>query len=476
MDPLPLTIIVLYLAAVVAVGFAASRLVRSTSDFLLAGRKLGAPLVVAGLAATHFGGGFVLGVGEDSWTHGLSGIAFALGTGAGLIALGLVAARRLRALALYTIADYLAQRYDSQLVRGLGAALSLVAVTGILAAQVGATSGALGIIGLAPQTGAVVAVVLFVAYTFFAGIWGVTLTDALQILVIFIGLPIAAGLALAEIGGLSGLQAEVAAADDLTADSFFSPVGMGTFVVAGIIVPVVMYDLIGQDFYQRLFAARSATIARASALIAGLILLVFGIFPALAGMASRVMFPDLEDSAAAIPELVTEVMPVWAGAILVGAILAAVMSTADSLLVAGSSHVTNDFARKILGRDHGEDARETLIIARVSVAVLGLGALGLYQVMPGIVDTLVFAYTMYAGGVFVPVVGGLLWPRATAPGAVSAIAAGSLMGLLGETGLADYGDWPVIVVGGLASLLTFIVVSLATKAPDRTPSSQPVEG
>ncbi len=467
MEPLPLTIIVLYLVAVVAVGFAASRLVRSTSDFLLAGRRLGAPLVVVGLAATHFGGGFVLGVGEDSWTHGLSGIAFAVGTAAGLIALGLVAARRMRELALYTVADYLAQRYDSQLVRGLGAALSLVAVTGILAAQVGATSGALGIIGLAPETGAVVAVLLFIAYTVFAGIWGVTLTDALQIIVIFIGLPIAAGLALNEVGGLSGLQSEVAAAAELDGGSFFSPVGMGTFVVAGIIIPVVMYDLIGQDFYQRLLAARSAAVARASALIAGVVLLVFGIFPALAGMASRVMFPDLEDGAAAIPELVTEVMPVWAGAILVGAILAAVMSTADSLLVAGSSHVTNDFARKILGRDHGEDARETLWIARVSVGVLGLGALGLYTVMPGIVDTLVFAYTMYAGGVFVPVVGGLVWSRATAPGAVSAIAAGSLMGLLGETGALDYDPWPVIVVGGLASLLTFVAVSLVTTPPVR---------
>lgn len=467
MEPLPLTIIVLYLVAVVAVGFAASRLVRSTSDFLLAGRRLGAPLVVVGLAATHFGGGFVLGVGEDSWTHGLSGIAFAVGTAAGLIALGLVAARRMRELALYTVADYLAQRYDSQLVRGLGAALSLVAVTGILAAQVGATSGALGIIGLAPETGAVVAVLLFIAYTVFAGIWGVTLTDALQIIVILIGLPIAAGLALNEVGGLSGLQSEVAAAAELDGGSFFSPVGMGTFVVAGIIIPVVMYDLIGQDFYQRLLAARSAAVARASALIAGVVLLVFGIFPALAGMASRVMFPDLEDGAAAIPELVTEVMPVWAGAILVGAILAAVMSTADSLLVAGSSHVTNDFARKILGRDHGEDARETLWIARVSVGVLGLGALGLYTVMPGIVDTLVFAYTMYAGGVFVPVVGGLVWSRATAPGAVSAIAAGSLMGLLGETGALDYDPWPVIVVGGLASLLTFVAVSLVTTPPVR---------
>jgi len=467
MEPLPLTIIVLYLVAVVAVGFAASRLVRSTSDFLLAGRRLGAPLVVVGLAATHFGGGFVLGVGEDSWTHGLSGIAFAVGTAAGLIALGLVAARRMRELALYTVADYLAQRYDSQLVRGLGAALSLVAVTGILAAQVGATSGALGIIGLAPETGAVVAVLLFIAYTVFAGIWGVTLTDALQIIVILIGLPIAAGLALNEVGGLSGLQSEVAAAAELDGGSFFSPVGMGTFVVAGIIIPVVMYDLIGQDFYQRLLAARSAAVARASALIAGVVLLVFGIFPALAGMASRVMFPDLEDGAAAIPELVTEVMPVWAGAILVGAILAAVMSTADSLLVAGSSHVTNDFARKILGRDHGEDARETLWIARVSVGVLGLGALGLYTVMPGIVDTLVFAYTMYAGGVFVPVVGGLMWSRATAPGAVSAIAAGSLMGLLGETGALDYDPWPVIVVGGLASLLTFVAVSLVTTPPVR---------
>ena len=463
MDPLPLTIILLYLAAVLGVGFAASRLVKTSSDFLLAGRRLGAPLVVAGLAATHFGGGFVLGVGEDSYAHGLSGIAFAVGTAVGLIALGLVAARRMRELALYTISDYLAHRYGSNLVRALGAGLSLVAVTGILAAQVGATSGALAILGIAPEVGAVIAVLLFVLYTYFAGIWGVTLTDAVQIVVIFIGLPVAAVLALGEVGGLAGLRAEVVASGDLTEATFFSPVGMGTFAVMGIVLPVVMYDLVGQDFYQRLFAARSAAVARISAIIAGVLLAVFGIFPAISGMVARVMFPDLDDPAAAIPELITEVMPVWAGAILVGAILAAVMSTADSLLMAGSSHITNDFMRKIAGRDEGEEAPANLKVARISVAVIGVGALGLALVMPGIISTLVFAYTMYAAGVFVPVVGGLLWKRATSTGAVAAIVVGSGIGLTGELNLVSYGDWPVIVVGGLGSLVAFVIGSLTTK-------------
>src|SRR5690625_7477926 len=75
--------------------------------------------------------------------------------------------------------------------------------------------------------------------------------------------------------------------------------------------------------------------------------------------------------------------------------------------------------------------------------------------------------TMYASGVFDPVIGGLLWPRATRAGALAAIIARSAGGLAGVFGLVDYGGVPEVVVGGLASLVAFIVVSLLTK-PDQT--------
>lgn len=459
-------IIVAYLVVVAVIGLAGTKLITGSDDFMLAGRRLGPFMVIAGLTATHIGGGAVMGVSEDSYIFGVSGVAYSAGTALGLILLGVLSAKKLRSLSLRTITDYLAIRYNSKLVRGLASGLSIVAVTGIVAAQVNAAGGALAILGIDPTVGAVVAVALFIAYTVFAGMWGVALTDAVQVLIVVIGVPIAAIAGLRAAGGFDGLRTFVESSNEIVTADYFSPVGMGVMAMLGIITPVVMYDLIGQDFYQRLFSARSAAIARGSAIAAGLLLLAFAVFPVIGGMSARALFGDLENSSSALPTLITEVLPIGLAAVIVAAILAAVMSTADSLLIAGSTHITNDFYREIMGRDPDGDSRRTLVVARVWTLILGVGALVFALSVPGIITVLALAYTMYASGVFVPVVGGLLWPRATRAGALAAIIAGSVGGLAGVFGLVDYGSIPEVVVGGGVSLIAFIVVSLLTKPAD----------
>lgn len=456
-------IIVAYLVIIAIVGLAGTRLIRGTDDFMLAGRKLGPFMVLTGLTATHIGGGAVMGVSEDSYIFGISGVAYSLGTALGLILLGVLSAKQLRNLSLRTITDFLALRYNSKLVRGLAAGLSLVAVTGIVAAQVNAAGGALAILGIDPTIGAIVAVVLFIAYTVFAGMWGVALTDAAQIMIVVIGVPIASIMGLRAAGGFEGLSNFVESSGHLVGDDYFSPIGMGVGAMLGIITPVIMYDLIGQDFYQRLFSARSAAVARGSAIGAGLLLISFAFFPVVGGMSAHVLFPDLENTSSALPTLISEVLPVGVAAVIVAAILAAVMSTADSLLIAGSTHVTNDFYQEIMGRDPEGNSPKTLRVARVWTLLLGVAALVFALSVPGIITVLALAYTMYASGVFVPVLGGLLWKRATRAGALAAIIAGSAGGLAGVFGLVDYGAVPEVVVGGLCSLVAFIVVSLLTK-------------
>src|SRR5699024_909959 len=148
----------------------------------------------------------VMGSGEWGFEYGLTGIAYAAGVGLSLVVLGLVAARRMRELAMFTVPDYLDLRYDSKLVRFLGALLSLVAIIGIIGAQVWAAQGALSIIGLDPTRAAIAATALFIVYTALSGLWGVTLTDAVQLAIIFIGVPIAAFMALGETGGFAGIR------------------------------------------------------------------------------------------------------------------------------------------------------------------------------------------------------------------------------------------------------------------------------
>lgn len=106
------------------------------TDFLLAGRRLDLVLCAGAMAATHFGGGALLGGAEYGFTHGLSGAWYGLSTGIGLAMLGLFTAKKFRALALFTVPDFLETRYGGRSIRLLGALLSVVALIGILAAQV----------------------------------------------------------------------------------------------------------------------------------------------------------------------------------------------------------------------------------------------------------------------------------------------------------------------------------------------------
>ena len=470
---LQLIVLIIYFVGLFAVGLYATRFISSNSDFLLAGRRLGPVLATATLCATHFGGGFVLGSGEWGFTHGMTGIAYAAGVGLSLVLLGFVAARKMRRLAMFTVPDYLELRYNSKLARLLGTLLSLVAIVGIIGAQVWAAQGALTILGVDPTWAAVAATLMFIVYTAMSGLWGVTLTDAVQLAIIFVGVPIAAVLAVGEAGGFDGIRAVIDAQSMLMdADCYFSPLGAGMGLVLAAVVPTMMYTLIGQDFYQRLFAARDESTAFTAAIFAGVALIAFAVFPVVTGMAARALFGPEIEAARAIPMLIDQVLPAWAAAIVIAAILGAIMSTADSLLMAGTSHVTHDIYVKLIDPGAEDDSKRLLLISRIVTVVLGLLALWMALNFKAIIGMLLMSYTLYAAGVFIPVVGGLYWTRATASGAVAAIIGGSGFGLVAELGwiatdaLPLVSGFPVIVIGALVSLVLFVGVSLMTKSGD----------
>jgi len=474
MPSLQIVVLIVYFTGLFGTGLYATRFIGSNTDFLLAGRRLGLALATATLCATHFGGGFVLGSGEWGYTHGMTGIAYAVGVGFSLILLGFVAARKMRRLAMFTVPDYLELRYNSKLARLLGTLLSLVAIVGIIGAQVWAAQGALSILGVDPTWAAVAATLMFIVYTAMSGLWGVTLTDAVQLAIIFVGVPIAAVLAVGEAGGFEGIRIAIDAQSmEIGTDRYFSPFGAGLGLVLAAVVPTMMYTLIGQDFYQRLFAARDENTAFRAAVFAGALLIAFAIFPVVTGMAARALFGADIEAARAIPMLIDEVLPAWAAAIVIAAILGAIMSTADSLLMAGTSHVTHDIYIKLIDPAAGKDSKRLLLISRIVTVVLGLLALWMALNFKAIIGMLLMSYTLYAAGVFIPVVGGLYWKRATAAGAIAAIVGGSAFGLAGELGwvapaaLPLVGGLPIIVSGALVSLLLFIAVSLLTQ-PDKT--------
>lgn len=401
-----LFIVALFMIGMLVIGWwSGTRYVQGVTDFLLAGRRLGVGMTAATLAATHFGGGMVMGGSEYGFNYGWSGIWYGLATGIGILLLSLTTAERFRDLSLYTVPDYLEQRYGGKTIRVLGALLSLIALVGILAAVV----------------------------------------------------------VLSEGGGFGNLSATLLAQG--VDSGYFSFWGLGTSTIMWILLPTVMYTLIGQDFYQRLFAAKNGRAARTGSIIGGVVLVVISFFPVIIGMGARAL-SDLPSASNAFPWVVQNLLNPVVGGIVLAAILAAIMSTADSLLTAATSHIVKDFWIETFQMDELKDEQRLLNISRLFTVIIGALGLLIALIMPGIIDALIYSYTMYSAGVFIPVIGGVLWRSATREGALASLVVGSVVALWGIVTGADVFGVPAEIYAALVSLAVFVVVSLLTRSKE----------
>ncbi len=456
-----------YLVVLLAIGWWChhSR-ISGMTDFLLAGRRLGIPLCTAAMAATHFGGGAVLGGASYGFRHGLAGAWYGIATGIGLLLLALLTASRFRELAIYTVPDYLALRYQSRCLRVLAALLSLAALVGILAAQVNAARSAFSITGLSPTAAAVLATLVFVVYTTFGGLWAAAISDLFQLLIAGIGVVIAAVVVLLEVESRGGLR--VLLEQQEVGETYFQLSGAGPSFILWLLLPTVMYTLIGQDFYQRLLAARSARVARISALAGGILLLVISVFPVIIGMGARAISGlEMERSTEAMPWVLQNLLSPLLGGIILAAILAAVMSTADSLLTSATSHVVKDIWIETWHAGEPQDEVRLLVLARWVTVAVGLAALLVGLLSPGIVSILIVSYTLYTAGVLVPVLGGLVSRRAGATAAIAALFAGTAVALFGLITDLQLGEVPTEVCAAAVSAVVFLACT--TVSPAREP-------
>lgn len=454
-------IVALYLVLMLGIGAWCSRKhIKGATDFLLAGRKLGLIMGAGALAATHFGGGALLGGAEYGYRYGASAIWYGVSTGIGLIALAFLTATKFRRLALFTVPDYLEHRYGGKVIRLLGTSLSLVALVGILASQINAAGRAFAILGFGGLTAPLIAVIVFITYTTLGGLWAATLSDLIQISIASLGVLVGAALVLwnSSVDGGFG----VLLSNKGVEATYFSPVGEGPSFILWLLLPTVMYTLIGQDFYQRLFAVKSAAIAKIAALAAGCFLVVISIFPVIIGMGAHGLSSEVMSPAEALPWVLRELMHPAVGGFVLAAVLAAVMSTADSILTAATSHIVKDVWVETLHLSDGEDEKRLLRISRFVTVAIGLCALVIGMNLPGIVSTLIYSYTMYTAGVLVPVLGGVLWKGATRQGAICSVLVGSVVALVGLVSGFELWGVPTEIYSALVAAITFVLVSRGT--------------
>ena len=449
----------IYMVLMLAVGFYASGRTHSVAEFVVAGRGLPVWLCSTTIIATWFGGGTMMGAAGAAYDNGMLGvIADPLGGALALFLVGFFFARLFRRLRILTVADFMAQRYGQVAAMAITATIlfsniawvgAMLVAFGLIFETLTGTPLIIGIVGGA--------LVIFI-YTAVGGLWAVALTDFLQMIIIVIGLVLLLVVVLVDVGGWS------AVAPRLPDGTFRLLPGENTgeqwlnYLRAWTIVGLV--DISAQTLMQRALAAKSERTAQNSFYAAGLGYLVFGMIPVMLGIIASVTMPDLADSESVIPSLAIEHLHPVAVAVFVGALLAAIMSSADSALLGCASMIANNVL-PLVRRNPSE--RLGLIVARAAIPACGIVAIVVALKFQVVFDLMLDANILGLASIIVPFILGAWWKRANRTGALSAMGAGLSAWLL-TLFLAP--QLPADFIGLGASLLTMLVVTPLTQTID----------
>ncbi|WP_439948142.1 sodium:solute symporter [Streptomyces sp. BBFR109] len=461
------TVIVVYLAGMLGMGWWGMRRARSKSEFLVAGRRLGPAMYSGTMAAIVLGGASTIGGVGLGYKYGLSGAWMVFTIGLGLLALSVFFSARIARLKVYTVSEMLDLRYGGK--AGVISGVVMWAYTLMLA--VTSTIAYATIFDVLFDLNRTVAIVLggaiVVAYSTLGGMWSITLTDMVQFVVKTIGvLLLLLPIAVVKAGGFSGMKAKLPT-------SYFDPLGIGGETIFTYVLIYTFGMLIGQDIWQRVFTARSDRVARAGGTVAGTYCLVYALAGAVIGTAAKVLYPNLTSADDAFATIVKDELPIGVRGLVLAAALAAVMSTSSGALIACATVANNDIWSRLRGavrpggEAHGEaaEAHDEVRDNRLFILVMGLAVIGTAIALNDVVEALTVAYNLLVGGLLVPILGGLLWRCGTAQGALASVIVGGLavIGLMAGYGILA--NEPVYY-GLLASLAAYLVVSLVTRPTD----------
>ncbi|WP_309081217.1 sodium:solute symporter [Zhihengliuella sp.] len=478
MDIINSSIVAVYLAAMLLFGWWGKSRTKNTSDYLVAGRRLG-PFVYTGtMAALVLGGASTVGGVGLGYQYGISGAWLVIAIGSGVLILSLFFAPRLQRLKIYTVSQMLSLRYGSRRATQASSVVMLAYTLMLCATSTSAYATVFVVLfGWEEWLAIVVGGGVVLVYSTVGGMWSITLADQVQFVIKTIGVfALMLPFTLNAAGGVDGVRERLGA-------EFFQWDGIGTQTIITYFVVYTLGLLIGQDIWQRVFTARTPAVARWGGASAGVYCILYGIAGAIIGLTARAALPNLDTSAGndvVYASVAAEVLPIVVGGIVLAAAVAAMMSTASGALIAAATVARNDVTPMVagwFGRRRADDVdvdEHDISGNRWWVLGLGIVTIVLAILVDDVVAALTIAYDILVGGLLVAIIGGLVLRRGNGIGAAASMAAGTVV-TLGTIIVLEiqaeekfggvYANEP-IYYGLLASAVVYLVASLLTKPTD----------
>ena len=453
----------LYFVVVLSVSVWGYRRATSEVEFLAAGRTIGPWVGGAVLAATQISAGTFVGTLGRHYLTGVSWMWIWFGVWAGWATSALLVAPKLRRFGALTVADYVGTRFASEGARTLAAALIILTYSILLTAQFQAIGEIASAVFSIPPLVAMAALLASTGfYTALGGVRASSYIEFIQTLIMVLALVCAVPVVLVHVGGLTALGEYVGSIEPRITGWWFSWQELLAFSLSfGLGIAAAPYEM------TRYYSMRNVATVRYAIGISMLLQLLIGASVMLLGIGMRGIFPFLPSADQASSIMAATVMPPILGALFVVAMLSAIMSTVNSILLVTGGAFAHDLYKRLW--NPGASERRLVWVNRVSIVVLGIVPFWAATLKLGDVQAIVIEQAKFiASFFFVPVVFGLNWRRGTKQGAIWSMAIGFIACLAWtltlQRSFASHGI-DSVEVGVVASALTFVIVSRLTPPP-----------
>lgn len=446
--------VIVYVLLQFLIGYLVSRQIRSEADYILAGRRLGLGLAAFSIFATWFGAESIIGSSGQIYESGLSlGIAEPFAYGAALLLMGLLFARPLWNRGLTTFGDLFRQRFSPG-VEKLAIFLILPGPIFWGAAQIRAFGQIVGATsGIDVDVAITIAAVVVIAYTVLGGLMADALTDLIQGLALIFGL-IALLVAVAwSMGGMGALVAAIPA--ERTA--YFSLGEASWLEVAEEWAIPIFGSLVAVELISRILATRSAGVAQSGAVVGSGLYLIVGAIPVLVALVGPQLVPNIADPEQIVPTVAQAYLPGFLYVVFAGALISAILSTVDSVILSGASLVSHNIIVPL--RPKMTEVGK-LLTARICVVALGVIAYILSLLSGSIYELVETASAFGSAGLFVVVAFGMFTRFGGPLAATATLAIGAGVWFAGTFFL----EWTAPYLTALvAALITYPAVALTVE-------------
>ncbi|MBL7665249.1 MAG: sodium:solute symporter family protein [Bacteriovoracaceae bacterium] len=443
--------ILLYLFIQLSISYWVSLRIKNEKDYFLAGRNMGVLPITFSLFATWFGAETCIGSSGAIYEMGLSGgRADPFGYTLNFLILGLFVAVPFWKGGYTTLADFYRQHFGSRLEK-LSVWIMLPSSMVWAGAQVRAFGEVIHATSpISIELALTIAATFIIIYSFLGGLMGDIISDVIQGTILIVTITLIFILVVSQIGGFEAAYNMIMAEPER-----LSLLRGDEHVIQRVdrwLIPVIG-AVFTQELISRTLAAKNVSVARKASFSAGLMYLALGSVPAFLGLIGPKILPGLENSETFLPLLAEKFLPGYLYILFTGAMIAAILSTVDSIILAQSALVTHNF---LIPFFKIQNEKRKVHVARMTVVTAGIIAYLFALSSDRIYDLVMMAESLGTAGIVVVTIIGMIYKKGDEWGAISAM----IVGFIAMPVYRDYLNLGAPFFMSMASsLLVYVLVA-----------------